>query len=230
MIVQAIPKRVMTSIKIECGCGQHYAFDVEPVNGLMPYTVACPVCGADGTGAANEVIAQSEQPVAVAAAPSRVRLHTAPAAPAVRIAEPAVQVAATPSRTTHTRTVLLPGQTDPGQVANEARAKMFWGDPPQEVLKFLMINNIPRQEAMEIVRELTHERMVQMRKNGLIKIFSGILMICVPIGGWFGGMAVISIKIFAFMCMLGLWGFYRLVKGMLMVLAPKSQHGDVSEQ
>lgn len=222
----------MTSIKIECGCGQHYAFDVEPVNGLMPYTVACPVCGADGTGVANEVIAQSAPPVAVAvgAAPNRLQLHQAPAAPAVRVAEPAAHVAPTSSRTTHTRTVLLPGQTDPGQVTSEARAKMFWGDPPQEVLKFLLINNIPRQEAMEIVRELTQERMAQMRKNGLIKIFSGILMICVPIGGWFGGMAVISIKIFAFMCMLGLWGFYRLVKGMLMVIAPKSQHGDVSEQ
>ena len=220
----------MTSIKIECGCGQHYAFDVEPVNGLMPYTVACPVCGVDGTGVANEVIAQSVQPVAVAAAPMRVQLQAAPAAPAVRVAEPAVHVAPTPCRTTHTRTVLLPGQTDPGQVANEARAKMFWGDPPQEVLKFLLINNIPRQEAMEIVHELTHERVVQMRKNGLIKIFSGIVMVCVPIGGWFGGMAVISIKLFAFMIMLGLWGFYRLVKGILMVVAPKMQQGDVSEQ
>jgi hypothetical protein len=221
----------MTSIKIECGCGQRYAFDVEPVNGLMPYTVACPICGADGTGAANEVISQSVQPVAVAAAPGgRLQLHEALAAPAVRVAEPPVHVARTTTRTTHTRTVLLPGQTDPGQVAHEARAKIFWGDPPQEVLKFLMINSVPRQEAMEIIRELTHERIVQMRKNGLVKVFSGILMICVPIGGWFGGMAVISIKLFAFMIMLGLWGFYRLIKGMLMVVAPKSQHGDVSEQ
>src|SRR5258705_889616 len=197
----------MTSIKIECGCGQRYAFDVEPVNGLMPYTVACPICGADGTGAANEVIYQSVQPRAVAAAPGgRLQLHESPAAAAVRLAEPPVHVASTTTRTTHTRTVLLPGQTDPGQVAHEARAKIFWGDPPQEVLKFLLINNIPRAEAMEIIRELTHERTVQMRKNGLIKIFSGILMVCVPVGGWFGGMAIISIKLFAFMIMLGLWG------------------------
>jgi hypothetical protein len=220
----------MTSIKIECGCGQHYAFDVEPVNGQMPYTVACPVCGVDGTGAANEVIAQSEQPVAVAAVPSRLQLHQSAPAPAVRLAEPAVHVAPSAPRTTHTRTVLLPGQTDPGQVAHEARAKIFWGDPPQEVLKFLMINNVPRAEATEIIRELSHERMVQMRKNGMVKIVSGILMICVPVGGWFGGVAMISIKLFAFMIMLGLWGGYRLIKGMLMVIAPKSQHGDVSEQ
>jgi hypothetical protein len=223
----------MTSIKIECGCGQRYAFDVEPVNGLMPYTVACPICGADGTGAANDVIAQSVQPVAVAVSADRSGFVAAPfqaAAPAVRVTEPPVHVTPSAPRTTHTRTVLLPGQTDPGQVAHEARAKIFWGDPPQEVLKFLMINNVPRAEATEIIRELTHERMVQMRKNGLVKIFSGILMICVPIGGWFGNMAVISIKLFAIMIMLGLWGFYRLIKGTLMVVAPKMQQGDVSEQ
>jgi len=226
----------MTSIKIECGCGQRYAFDVEPVDSRMPYTVACPICGADGTGAANEVIAQTAQQMAIAASPGGRPRIVAPqfqaAATAVRIAAPAVQVAAAPAapRTTHTRTVLLPGQTDPGQVAHEARAKIFWGDPPQEVLKFLMINNVPRVEAMEIIRELTHERTVQMRKNGLIKIFSGILMVCVPVGGWFGDVAMISIKLFAFMIMLDLWGAYRFVKGMLMVVAPKMQQGDVSEQ
>jgi hypothetical protein len=228
----------MTSIKIECGCGQRYAFDVEPVDGRMPYTVACPICGADGTGAANEVIAQSVQHVAIAASPGGRSGIVAPqfqaVERAVRLAAPAVQVAAAPAapRTTHTRTVLLAGQTDPGQVAHEARAKIFWGDPPQEVLKFLLINNVPRGEAMEIIRELTHERTVQMRKNGLIKIFSGILMVCVPVAGWFGGMAITSrrLKFLAFMIMLGLWGAYRFLKGMLMVVAPKAQQGDVSEQ
>src|SRR5512138_2725083 len=45
-------------LKIECGCGQHYAFDVQPVNGRMPYSVKCPTCGADGTEIANGIIAQ----------------------------------------------------------------------------------------------------------------------------------------------------------------------------
>jgi hypothetical protein len=226
----------MTSIKIECGCGQRYAFDVEPVDGRMPYTVACPICGADGTGAANEVIAQSVQPVAIAASGGRSMVAAAPfqSAPAVRLAEPPppAQVAPSAARTTHTRTVLLPGQTDPGQVAHEARAKIFWGDPPQEVLKFLMINNIPRQEAMEIVRELSHERVVQMRKNGLIKMISGILMVCVPVAGWFifNAAGIIPMKLFAIMIMLGLWGAYRVLKGTFMVVAPKAQQGDVSEQ
>jgi hypothetical protein len=44
-------------VKIQCGCGQRYAFDIEPVCGRMPGRIACPVCGVDGTRVANEVIA-----------------------------------------------------------------------------------------------------------------------------------------------------------------------------
>jgi len=46
------------NIKIECGCGMRYGFDVEPVNGQMPMAVQCPACGADGTEAANRLIQQ----------------------------------------------------------------------------------------------------------------------------------------------------------------------------
>jgi hypothetical protein len=50
----------MIPIKIQCGCGQKYAFDAEPIGGCMGYAVACPVCGADGTAAANVAIADDE--------------------------------------------------------------------------------------------------------------------------------------------------------------------------
>ena len=55
----APPVPVTVPVKINCGCGQHYAFDVEPVRGQMPGPVACPACGADGTTAANAVIAET---------------------------------------------------------------------------------------------------------------------------------------------------------------------------
>lgn len=51
------PLFFMMPVKIQCGCGQRYAFEIEPVCGRMPDRVACPVCGADGTSAANEHIA-----------------------------------------------------------------------------------------------------------------------------------------------------------------------------
>jgi len=47
----------MVPVKIQCGCGQKYAFEVEPICGRMPGKVTCPVCGRDGTRTANEAIA-----------------------------------------------------------------------------------------------------------------------------------------------------------------------------
>jgi hypothetical protein len=73
----------MIPVKIQCGCGQRYLFDVEPVGGRMPTAVACPACGTDGTAAANEVIAYTlaAQPAAAPAA-TGVRLNASVAAPA----------------------------------------------------------------------------------------------------------------------------------------------------
>jgi len=48
----------MTELKVHCDCGQKYKFDVEPVNGQMPYAVACPICKRDGTAKANELLQQ----------------------------------------------------------------------------------------------------------------------------------------------------------------------------
>jgi hypothetical protein len=53
----ALKLGIMPPVKIICSCGQKYAFDVQPVDGRMPASVQCPVCRADGTAAANEIIA-----------------------------------------------------------------------------------------------------------------------------------------------------------------------------
>lgn len=78
----------MIPVKIQCGCGQKYAFEVEPVNGQMAATVACPVCGMDGTAAANQVLAQTlaglPQPP-----PLPPRTAAAPIRPAARAVVPA---------------------------------------------------------------------------------------------------------------------------------------------
>ena len=48
---------VKVPVKIVCSCGQKYAFDVYPLNGRMPSPIQCPVCGADSTTIADEIIA-----------------------------------------------------------------------------------------------------------------------------------------------------------------------------
>jgi hypothetical protein len=83
-------------LKVVCGCGQKYKFDVEPVNGRMPMTITCPSCGVDGTGSANEILAQHSPdrsipaavPVALAMAPATGGLRINHAAPSTTAPPP----------------------------------------------------------------------------------------------------------------------------------------------
>jgi len=58
-------------LKVVCQCGQKFKFDVEPVNGRMPFTVNCPLCNADGTATANAMLAEvlANQPPPLVAPP-----------------------------------------------------------------------------------------------------------------------------------------------------------------
>src|SRR5258705_1690543 len=87
--LRAHKHHLMIPVKVQCSCGQRYAFDVDPVDGHMPAPVKCPVCGADGTLAANELIAQAlrAQPVAAAPVPA-VAVATAAPTGGIRPAAP----------------------------------------------------------------------------------------------------------------------------------------------
>lgn len=78
----------MIPVKIQCECGQRYAFDVEPVNGRMSSSVACPACGADGTAAANEMIALSLAAQPDVAPSVGVRLRTVATTPTAHVTPP----------------------------------------------------------------------------------------------------------------------------------------------
>ncbi len=56
-------------LKLVCPCGQKFKFDVEPVNGQMPFAVICPVCNADGTAAANAQLSNQFPPALVIVPP-----------------------------------------------------------------------------------------------------------------------------------------------------------------
>jgi len=66
-------------VKIQCGCGTRYKFDVEPWQGRMPSPVHCPGCGFPGTDEAN---AQLQKRLAPAAVPLK---KTAPIPPATSL-------------------------------------------------------------------------------------------------------------------------------------------------
>ena len=206
----------MIPIKILCGCGQKYAFEVEPVGGLMPSAIGCPVCGADGTTAANSIIAQS-----IPAQPAPVRVAVARTAPAA-------QAAAEPPPANAPG----PGQGNRAQAEIDARAKISWGDPPKAVITYLFSQGFTYQEASALVNEMFKERAVTIRRNGFVKIFTGLGLMCVPAVAAliFLKIGFFPLKLFAVTVMVGLWGAWMVLKGTFMVVAPKFEQGDVATQ
>jgi len=108
----------------------------------------------------------------------------------------------------------------------------MWGDAPEEVVKFLMIQGFTYEEASDRVQSLFQERAAAVRGNGIRKIVIGSLLVCVPIIAWviFVSIGVVSLKLFAVAVMVGLWGAYMVLKGIIMLVAPKSEPGEVGEQ
>jgi hypothetical protein len=109
------------NVKVQCNCGQAYAFDVEPVNGAMPCGVNCPACGVDGTQLANQAILESQfTPPPTSAPPvSGLRINR-PAAPTAAPDAPASAPPASPpppQRYGYTRT-LEPDKAPPASQEN----------------------------------------------------------------------------------------------------------------
>ena len=207
----------MVAVKIECGCGQHYAFDVEPVNGQTGFPVACPACGADGTSAANEIIARSLAPTASAATGS------------LRISGVAAPAPATPPPIMVDPKAL--GLVDRPTAENEARAKISWGDAQEDVIKFLMLNGFTVPEATDFVQSLYQERLATVRSNGISKMLQGGGLMLVPVITFiiFTHFGVMPIKLMGIAMAVGLFGAWLVLKGLVLLLAPKMETGDVAD-
>jgi len=217
----------MISIKIRCDCGQRYTFEVEPVGGRMPKTVVCPACGADGTVAANAAIAQSLAAKSSVAASAKAALPAAVQTRPISSPTPAASVRSS----ARSGPTLLPGQPSRAQALHEARAKMLWGDSYDEVLKFLRMQGYNHADASAAVTEMFQERVATIRANGIQKIVIGSILVCIPVILFLIllGTGFLFMRLLAVPIMFGIWGVWMVVKGTLMLLAPKSEAGDASE-
>ena len=247
----------MVPIKIQCDCGQKYAFDVEPVNGRMPSAIVCPTCGADGTTAANESIARLLPPIAPGSPISMISpanpgpIQTAPMTPMAPV-EPYVQPAPPPpiaprraQSSTRIHVSTRPagsaeaarvdprrGLVDRTQAEHEARAKAMWGDSQDQVTGYLLLQGFDREEAFEIANTLFKERAAAVRANGIRKFFIGFGLMWVPVIAFiiFRSIGYMPLKIMGAAILAGVYGVYLEIMGILMAVAPKSEKGDVADQ
>ena len=108
----------------------------------------------------------------------------------------------------------------------------MWGDSKEEVTKYLMMQGFTVIEATELVESIFRERAAAVRAKGIRKIFTGVGLICVPIIALiiFLCIGVIPIRTFALTVMVGLYGVWLLINGILMAVAPKSEKGSITDK
>jgi hypothetical protein len=107
---------------------------------------------------------------------------------------------------------------------------MLWGDSYEEVVQFLRMQGYSEAEAAAAVAKMFEERLAIIRANGIQSIVIGSILVFVPVAGFLVllGMNSISLRLLPIPLLFGIWGVWLVVKGVLMVFAPKSEMGDAS--
>ena len=117
------------------------------------------------------------------------------------------------------------------QLETQARAKITWGEEPEKVVIFLISYGLTSEEAWGMVQELQIERQATIRASGVKKIIMGVIMILVPVGVWvaFQSAGFMSVKLLGIAVAVGVWGIWKLISGILNLLFPESEQGDLAE-
>ena len=125
-----------------------------------------------------------------------------------------------------------PYQVDRNQAEIEARAKISWGDPPQEVLKYLMMQGFSYEEAVTLVDSMYQERASTIRRTGITRVVIGLALMSAPGLAWlmFESIGASSLKLLAIAVIIAVVGVWLLIKGIFMIVAPRSESGDVADK
>jgi hypothetical protein len=112
----------------------------------------------------------------------------------------------------------------------EARAKIIWGESPEKVFVFLQENGFSDKDAYSLLSELKKERASDIRSSGVKKITIGALLVPIPFIAYLFFMCVgyIYIKIMAGTGLFGVFGAWKIIEGISMIVAPSSERGDLS--
>jgi hypothetical protein len=114
----------------------------------------------------------------------------------------------------------------------EARSKIAWGEPPLEAVKALMNHGYTYEQAAPIVAELVKERHGALRQRAIWKLLGGGVLVAIPVIMYVAliqGEGRVPGRGFMVMCVGGCYGFWLLINGLLTLLNPKSDHGDMAD-
>ena len=118
------------------------------------------------------------------------------------------------------------------KLANEAKARIFWGESVESVRTDLESQGLKGQELDSVMDSILKERAAAVKGMGMKSIFIGIALIPVPIVAYFGlnELPVFPVWMFAVTVLIGLIGGWKVVRGALMLVFPNTQKIDFAEE
>ena len=130
------------------------------------------------------------------------------------------------------------------KIVSEARARIIWGESISSVRAFLVSNGISDADADARIQEFVLERNREIRSIGIRSVLVGVLLVgsaggvLYGIGTWtlppgaarvygLGGRGIITGVVA--LAAIALYGLWRLVKGVLDLVRPRSEHKSISD-
>ncbi len=114
----------------------------------------------------------------------------------------------------------------PTAFADEARARITWGEAPEKVLDYLKTTGMGEPDASAFMAQLQQERSAQVRMDGIVKVLWGVGLIAL-------GIVVFDLS-YSTTCLFGggalcVGGGWKITQGIIMLMAPRSEKGDLSD-
>jgi hypothetical protein len=112
----------------------------------------------------------------------------------------------------------------------KAQTRILWGYVPEEVNEWLVANGVDSAKAEEIVQACLVDRKAQIKRRATREIFLGsavVLMSGIAILGAMIGNLVI-VKLLGIAALAGIYGFYRLLRGIGLLMLGQKYRGAVS--
>lgn len=120
------------------------------------------------------------------------------------------------------------------KILTDARARIIWGESPQSVRDFLVSKGVSLEAAEKKILEFRLERNRELRRIGLRNVLTGgvvILAASIALYLWFrvGWSSSGIIRALALVLLAAVYGFWKLVKGIVYLLRPQSEHKSIPD-
>ena len=127
---------------------------------------------------------------------------------------------------------------DPDKLIIEARARIIWGEELSSVREFLTSNGMSGTDADAKIKEFNLERIREIRGIGLKNTVIGaavlgasviIIYLYINYGHSHAGVGRGYARVLGFPVAGAFYGFWKLMKGLICLLRPQSEHESISD-